>query len=51
VPSLALAKSRPNHPPIAALRDRLLQHYHGLAANVFTNVPGFGALRVRPSTV
>lgn len=36
------------HPPIVALRDRMLQHYHGKATNLFTDIPGFGLERMQP---
>src|SRR5262249_48432934 len=46
--SPAKASGKSNHPPIAAIRDRMLQHYHGKAANIFVSIPGFGLERMTP---
>lgn len=42
------AKKRSDHPPIAAIRDRVLTEFHGAATDVFTAIPGFGMERMTP---
>jgi len=42
------AKAKSEHPPAAALRDRVLAEFHGAAANTFTAIPGFGMERMVP---
>jgi len=36
------------HAPIATLRDRMLQSYHGKTTDIFTSIPGFGDERMVP---
>lgn len=47
-PAPTKPSGKPNHPPIVALRDRMLAQYHGKATNVFTSIPGFGWERMKP---
>jgi hypothetical protein len=43
---LAPEQAQPSHPPIATLRDEMLQHFHGDTSGVFTTIPGFGWSRM-----
>lgn len=38
----------PKHAPIMAVRDRVLEKFHGQAVNRFTSMPGFGLERMTP---
>lgn len=42
-------KPDPAHPPIVALREHLLQRFHGTTSSVFANAPGFGGSRMEPT--
>jgi hypothetical protein len=44
----AKAKPKADHPPIIALRDRMLAKFHGNATDLFTAIPGFGMERMKP---
>jgi len=41
-------KAMPKHPPVTAVRDRMLVHFHGRATDIFTDLPGFGYERLTP---
>src|SRR5207237_8129570 len=42
------AKAKAKHVPVTALRDRMLESYHGQATDLFTSIPGFGMERLIP---
>ncbi|MBX9677685.1 MAG: hypothetical protein K2X38_02895 [Gemmataceae bacterium] len=42
------AKPKSEHPPITALRERMLAEFHGVAGNTFASMPGFGIERMTP---
>jgi hypothetical protein len=47
-PAPTQPRGNATHPAAAALRNRMLEHFHGKATNVFTNIPGFGMDRMVP---
>jgi hypothetical protein len=42
----ATPDAKAKHLPIAGLRDRMLENYHGQATDIFTAIPGFGMERM-----
>jgi hypothetical protein len=47
-PLTTAAKDRKGHPSIAAVRDKMLEQFHGKAVERFTALPGFGMERLVP---
>jgi hypothetical protein len=47
-PSKPALKGKMKHPPVTAIRDRMLVNFHGRVTDIFADIPGFGGGRMGP---